>query len=318
MEIKEIQYGNYGKCVSLSNGVLQAIVTIDFGPRIISFSRCDTPNPTNIFFEDTERKYTAKGKSFDQLYGEDSCYYAYGGHRLWLSPEDYCRTYFPDNRPVVYSISEEGVTFTAPQETRAVQVSFTLSMGDNNHDMMVIHTGTNVSKDMQTISLWPVTMLRPGGFALAPQNPKKDGNLLLPNRQLSLWPYTDLHDPRLKIGNRFLSVLQKHDSTLTSQLKVGIDCHSGWCLYQSGNLVFQKRYLHNVNAAYPDGGVSFECFTNGDYLELETLSPLYRIAPGDSVRHVENFSLLCLPDDAIKPDLDDMDSVQEWVDSLPE
>lgn len=49
MEIKEIQYGNYGKCVSLSNGVLQAIVTIDFGPRIISFSRCDTPNPTNIF-----------------------------------------------------------------------------------------------------------------------------------------------------------------------------------------------------------------------------------------------------------------------------
>lgn len=97
-----------------------------------------------------------------------------------------------------------------------------------------------------------------------------------------------------------------------------LNCHSGWCLYQSENLVFQKRFLHNVNAAYPDGGVSFECYVTGDYLELETLSPLYRIAPGDSVRHVENFSLLCLPDDAAKPDLDDADSIQQWVESLPE
>lgn len=313
MEIHEIEYGGYGKCLSLTNGIIQAIVTIEVGPRIISFSRCDTPDTSNIFFEDIERKHVSKGKVFDQLYGEGSCFYAYGGHRLWLSPEDYSSTYYPDNRPVVYSITEEGVTFTPSQEKRAIQTSFSVMMGDNSYDMMVIHTGKNVSKDMQMASLWALTMLRPEGTALIPQNPRKDGNLLQPNRQVSLWSYTDLRDNRLMLGNRFLALRQ--DPVQTHQMKIGTDCHSGWCLYQSGDLIFVKRYLHNVNAIYPDGGVSFEGFVSGDYLELETLSPLYRIAPGDSVRHVENLSLLYEPDKPM-PNPSDEDALSQWVETI--
>ncbi len=315
MEIKEIEYGSFGKCLSISNGVLKAIVTINVGPRIISLSRCDVADTSNILFEDVEKKYTVKGKEFDRIYGEGSCYYAYGGHRLWLSPEDFSRTYYPDNRPVVYSLTEEGVAFSGPQEIRAVQTSFTISMEENSPNMMVIHTGTNVSKDMQTSSLWAITMLRPSGFAIIPQNPKKDGNLLLPNRQIILWPYTDLKDPRLSIGNRYLTLQHQAEVSAASRLKVGIDCHEGWCLYRSGDLIFTKRYLHNVNAAYPDGGASFEGFVTGDYLELETLSPLYRIAPGDSVRHVERFSLLYEPE-MKNPDFSDEESIASWVSSL--
>ena len=315
MEIKEIEYGPFGKCLSISNGVLKAIVTIDVGPRILSFSRCDIPDTSNIFFEDPERKYTAKGKKFDQVYGEGSYYCAYGGHRLWLSPEDFSRTYYPDNRPVVYSLTEEGVTFTGPQETRAVQTSMTLSMGENSNNMMVIHTGTNVSKDMQMSSLWAITMLRPSGFAVIPQNPKRDGNLLLPNRQVILWPYTDLKDPRMNLGNRFLTLRQDPSAPACSRLKIGTDCHEGWCLYRSGDLLFTKRYLHNVNAIYPDGGASFEGFITSDYLELETLSPLYRIAPGDRVRHVESFSLLYEPAQN-DPDPSNEEAVEDWISSL--
>ena len=36
--VKEIEsFKEYGKCVSISNGVIEALVTIDLGPRIISF-----------------------------------------------------------------------------------------------------------------------------------------------------------------------------------------------------------------------------------------------------------------------------------------
>ncbi len=312
MEIKEIQYGNYGKCLSISNGILQAVVTIDVGPRIISLSRLDAPSPPNILFEDTQRKYTAKGKAFDQLYGPNSCYYTYGGHRLWLSPEDYCRTYYPDNSPVIYSLTEEGISFSAPQEHRAIQTEFMISMGENSESMMVIHTGKNVSEDMQTASLWAITLLRAGGFAIVPQNPKKDGNLLLPNRTISLWNYTDLHDPRLCLGNRYLLLHQQAEGAVSPQLKIGTDCHEGWCLYRSGDLLFEKRYVHDVNAIYPDGGASFEGFVTADYLALETLSPLYRIAPGDSVRHVENFTLGYRPNLA-DPDFSDEASIAQWI-----
>ena len=313
MEIKEIQYDGFGKCVSISNGVIQAIITIDFGPRIISFSRCDVEDQSNVFFEDRERKYSSKGKEFEQLYGEGTCYYAYGGHRIWLSPEDYSRTFYPDNQPVVYSISEEGLTFTFPQKFRAVQASITITMGDDACDMMVIHSGKNISKDMQTASLWPITMVRPGGVALVPQNSRRDGNLLLPNRTISLWAYTDLQDPRIRIGNRYLRLYQNPE--ISSRLKVGTDCHAGWCLYQSGNLIFTKRFIHNVNAVYPDGGVSFEGFVTRDYMELETLSPLYRIAPGDTVRHVENLSLLYEPDLPSCAEISE-DDLDEWLGRL--
>lgn len=52
-----------------------------------------------------------------------------------------------------------------------------------------------------------------------------------------------------------------------------------------------RRYVHNIYAAYPDLGASFETYTNGDFSEMESLSPLYHIEPGSTVRHVENLTL---------------------------
>ena len=36
-EIKELEFENYGNCLSVSNGMIEAVVTIDVGPRIIYF-----------------------------------------------------------------------------------------------------------------------------------------------------------------------------------------------------------------------------------------------------------------------------------------
>ena len=49
--------------------------------------------------------------------------------------------------------------------------------------------------------------------------------------------------------------------------------------------MFVKYYTHQVNADYPDFGVSFETYTNDVMLELETLSPLTLIEPGASIEH---------------------------------
>ncbi|MCL2741947.1 MAG: DUF4380 domain-containing protein, partial [Oscillospiraceae bacterium] len=42
---------------------------------------------------------------------------------------------------------------------------------------------------------------------------------------------------------------------------------------------------------YPDFGSSFETYTDGDFLEMETLSPMVTLGPGDSVSHSERWGL---------------------------
>ena len=43
--VKEIEnFKDYGKCVSISNGTIEALVTIDLGPRIISFGYVGSQN----------------------------------------------------------------------------------------------------------------------------------------------------------------------------------------------------------------------------------------------------------------------------------
>ena len=40
--VKEISsFKDYGRCVSISNGVIEAYVTVDLGPRIIKFGFVD-------------------------------------------------------------------------------------------------------------------------------------------------------------------------------------------------------------------------------------------------------------------------------------
>ena len=55
-------------------------------------------------------------------------------------------------------------------------------------------------------------------------------------------------------------------------------------------LFVKRSHAAGAPEAYPDFGCSFEMFTNADFLELETLSPLVELRPGQSVTHTENWS----------------------------
>ena len=295
IQIKETEYLNYGRCVHISNGIIEVMVTIDVGPRIIHFSLV---NGENMLFTDQDRKYRAFGEEFDQLYGEGSVFYNYGGHRLWLSPESTPDTYYPDNEPVVYGILSEGVSFLpARQKHNDIQIGFEVMMNENTSDIMVVHSAKNCSKDPKTLALWAITMMAPGGFEIIPQNQGEDP--LQPDRSLILWPDSDLRDPRVFWGNRFITM--RHDSSVASAFKIGMNNRVGWAAYLRKNVALIKRYVHNVHAAYPDFGASYESYTNGDFLEMESLSPLYHIEPGNTVRHVENLTLQRI-DQPPKPD----------------
>ena len=102
-ETKVIEYKDYGKCLCMTNGVIDVVVTTDFGPRIIRYGFIDG---TNIMNDNRDLFSSTCDEKYEKYFGNGKYFNIYGGHRLWTSPEYYPEMYYPDNTPVAYEIIE--------------------------------------------------------------------------------------------------------------------------------------------------------------------------------------------------------------------
>lgn len=256
------------------------VVTADIGPRVIHFAAKDGENMLHIVESD-------KGNMTN-----DDTFRFYGGHRLWRAPEDRVLTYFADNNPVEVAINEPIVTFTTVPDRTGLQKQLQITMATTN--VTLTHKFYNASDfPMFNIALWGITMMRAGGFGLLPLAARvSHTERLLPTQQLILWGYTDLGDPRWQIASDYIGLYQ--DESLTDPQKIGHASFQDhpWLLYVhplTGTFVKQAAVLYQAEASYPDMGAQLELFTNGEMLELETLSPLFNLHPEMAAEHVERW-----------------------------
>ena len=69
--------------------------------------------------------------------------------------------------------------------------------------------------------------------------------------------------------------------------------------------LFVKGIAYTEGRHYPDDGSNFETFTNSEMLEVESLGPLDRIAPGTAIEHREQWWLLKgIPNDTSETAID--------------
>jgi hypothetical protein len=104
-----------------------------------------------------------------------------------------------------------------------------------------------------------------------------------------MWAFSDFTDERLKITKKYLTLRQER--AITAPNKFGLWSRDTWGAYLLGSDLFVKRTQGETGVRYPDFGASFEMWVNGDTLELETLSPLRVMNPGESMTHAEEWSL---------------------------
>lgn len=276
IDVKEISYQAYGRCALISNGNIELVVTLDFGPRIIRFGFAGGANEFLENFPGTAEL------------GEGREYKFRGGHRLWHSPEEMPRTYIPDDEPVEWEKVDGGIRVIQKTEPW-VQIKKELTIqiiGENS--VKVTHTLINKNAWKVKLSVWGITQAAPGGIEIIPQAKKDTG--LLPNRAVALWPYTRMDDSRLYWGNDFIAV--KHDSEAKTPLKIGTTNENGWAAYCNHNNLFIKRFDYVQDAKYPDYGMNFETYCCSAFTEIETLSPKVSIQPDGSAVHVENWTLV--------------------------
>ncbi len=154
----------------------------------------------------------------------------------------------------------------------------------------VTHRITNAGAKPRQFGPWVLSMMAPGGLAMAALPPRAGHDQALqPTNPLVMWAYTDFTDTRWKFRKRYL--LLKQDPANIYPQKVGLFNENTVCAYLLGTELFIKRSAARLNLPYPDFGTSAQLFANGEFLELETLGPLVNLLPGGSVTHVERWSL---------------------------
>lgn len=275
--ISKVEYGGWHNCLRLTDGKIEAIVTTDCGPRIIRFGFVGGQNVLKEF----------QGQ-LGRTMGEE--WLPYGGHRLWHAPESNPRTYQSDNEPIDYTEDTDTVRLLpAVERETGIRKELHVRLLEDGR-LHLVHILRNEGAWDIELAPWAITVMAPGGRAIFPQEDfKPHPEYLLPARPLVLWPYTNMSDPRFSWGERFIQMRQHPGAH--AKLKIGMRNSKGWMAYALGAEVFVKRAPFNPAAQYPDYGCNTETFTDSAMLELETLGPLTRIAPGASIQHEEVWSL---------------------------
>ncbi|MBI4843007.1 MAG: hypothetical protein HY809_01605 [Nitrospirae bacterium] len=273
--IKKISFAGWENCVQISNGVVDLVATTDVGPRIIRYGFVGKKNELCVI------------KSTKGMTGGDE-WRIYGGHRLWHSPEDRVRTYVPDNSPVAWHEIQDGIKLSQDVERlTGIKKEMEITLSSDSTEVHLLHRLINKGNAPVELSVWSLTAMATGGTEIIPNTGKDTG--LLPNRIISLWPYSELNDPRLFLRNKYIMLRQ--DPAVQQPFKLGIPNEKGWAAYFNNNHLFIKHCKHREGSLYPDFGVSYETYVNDFMLEMETLSPLKSMAPGSSAEHVETWKL---------------------------
>lgn len=262
-------------CRWLGNKHVRLAVTTDRGPRIVFWGR---PGGANLFTEVPEAVIPAP----------DGPYYLLGGHRLWYAPEVLNRTYGPDNDPVAVDEGPHGLAFTGPVDGAGIVKQIAVAVAADRAEVVVTHTLRNDGRWVVELAPWAISMCRPGGVALLPQpREKTDPDGFLPNRRFSFWPYTDVTDARLRLGNQITLVYANPGPNN----KVGYRNTHGWFAYWLEGTLFSKHFDPRLDGTHPDQGCNAEFFFAQDVIELESLGPLVQLAPGGQVTHEEIWRL---------------------------
>lgn len=287
---EQINYKKFGKCLKIFTEKIEVIVTLDIGPRVISYRRT---NGENIFWEDEHDLLFLNNEDMDNMFYKGATWHGYGGHRLWRAPESFS-TYYPDNFPVTYYIENNVYVFKQKiQPYNEIQEAIKLSFIDNE---TVVFEGIikNKSKQVKELSCWSISMCKGPGIEIVelPNEPTS----FIPQRHYSLWGFGALNnDSRAFYGDNYYSLRVDHSKE--DAYKAGMKVTNGKVVYIVGNDIFIKSLPPFLKEIYPDNNVNYETYTKKWYLEMESLSPLKRLQPEASLSHKEIWNLYEFIDD---------------------
>jgi hypothetical protein len=294
MEI--VSFEGWQRCAKLESGNTEMIVTLDVGPRIISYG---LKGGLNEFYVDAGTAGKTGGKE----------YIGYGGHRLWIAPENWKRTYQPENEPIETFVEDGWNVFQCKTDCYGMKKQIRVKAIPEKSSFLLEHRIYNEGAYEVQFAMWCLSQVAAGGTGIFPQAPfVPHTESFLPVRPLVLWGYTKMTDSRWTWGDRVIRLQQDPNK---GPQKCGMLVKQGYAAYANHGNLFLKRFPFEEGAIYEDYGCNFETFTNESMLEIESLGPIVKVAPGDFANYRETWYLI--PNVTVpEPDGDCAD----WLDQL--
>ena len=131
IEIAKVRYKGWPNSYRVANDKIELIALGDVGPRVIRYG---FRSGVNQFVEFAEHAGLTGGDEWR----------IYGGHRLWHSPENLNRTYYPYNQAVEVIIREVGLTLVQQEEsTTKLQKKMSIEMDNKTGAVTIMHSIKN-------------------------------------------------------------------------------------------------------------------------------------------------------------------------------
>lgn len=260
--VKKINYAGWDDCIYISNGVFEAVVSTQVGPRILRYSRVGGPN---LFYLD---QYAAG------MTEELKVWRLYGGHTFDFRI-DGKKILYPENIPVEVRLEASSMHFE-PMVVGDTGITKQISIRMcRRGGLEVKETLTNTSDAPISIVAEATTNLMPGGVAALPANSAKA--VRTPKAEADL--------RRTNFGKELCLVSQ--DMINGGEFALDFAADERWCGYFNLGCLFiittpQEDTFDNINI-----GVS----GTPERMAITTYSNPVVLAPGESHTHTEVYNI---------------------------
>lgn len=228
-------------------------IATEFGPRIVSLRRDDGPELLARLGSDSAIEYPG------------GTFHFHGGHRLWASPEIPEITYANDDHDC--QVEHDGWTVSVVAPADSAGLVKTIEIDRDGDDLRVTHTITG-PPESRPLAAWAITQFPLGGSAVVPIEGSDTG--ARPNRNMVLWPYTELDDDRLRFG-RAMVAIDAHDGPA---LKIGVGPAPKRLGYLREGWLFVKEAPPTAGGDVPDFGAAGQVYVGQGFCELESVGEL--------------------------------------------
>lgn len=288
-EVRKIDYKGWKDCYELANPLVRLVIVPQIGGRIMEYS---------IGGENVMWQNQAELGVFEP--GDAGrAWHNYGGHKAWNAPQAHWTGPVPDNyydylpaeaEPIepAPGSSMTGVRITmAPVERAGLQFIREVYLSDTTSRVRLVETMRNTSDREIEWSIWGVTQVNVPCWIAFPLS-DSPGSPMGWRRVLSAeYPEANQTTRAGTVG------VFEYKGRLD---KIGSDSRAGWIAYLRGQLAYVKQWgVRTVGVTYPDGGCNMEVFTTDDqgdaYAEIEVMSPIVKLKPGESTQMVEDWFL---------------------------
>lgn len=269
VNMMEISYKKYNKCLRVTNNLVEIIVHIEDEIKIVKYGYIDGNNQ----FED---ELDIDGK-------------IYGGHRFSHIPKIDYKVDFIDDEGIKYEKITNGVRIIQniekwTQIRKIVEIVFE----ENSSKVKISHKILSLNAFDINISISANTIVRKGGIQVIPliKNLNKD----VPDKALVFWPYSNLKDSRVYFGDKYIAM--KVNDTIVDKFRIGLNTNLPYVLYYNSNEMFIKEFEDlGDNKCYPNMGCKYESLITSNYLEMQSNSPMYKLRTNKYITHTEVWNI---------------------------